>query len=226
MRKIGIRVEITTMEFLVKTDNIFLGSSMVKVRLGIKMFKVDILIVCKIINNWQLRDDVWIKMAEALETKIKMVTWTFWRNFDTIFTIGYEIAIKLKKWTIQLKPQIKIKTSLKNKIKVKIKWAWRINSKRPKISHSLKNSKINSIFKMQPRIIKAILLEWFKVRNNKKIKNKKMDNKTALNKWFHQMMPKVNLTKRINPRKKVINIWFCKWDKVTMSCKIKCLFNI
>lgn len=229
MRKIDILVEITTTECKVKMDSIYLASNMDRVQLETQMFKVDIWIAFKITNNWLPKDVAWIKMDEVLETKIRVEIWTFWKSFDTIFTIGYVTAIKPRKWIIQLKLKIKIKTKtlLKNKTKVKTKWAWLTNNKRLRILLNLKNTKINNIFKMQPKIIKAILLEWFKATNSKKIQSRKMVNKIALNQWFHLMMQKVNLkAKRINRRKRVINIWFCKWDKATMNYKIKCSFNI
>ena len=96
-KRIDIQVE-TTSQTACKTnltsqDN---KTNTARVHVEILMFKVDISIVYKIIQNWQLKEGACNKMVEdTSETMGKMVIWTFSKSSGTTFTIGYVTAIKL-----------------------------------------------------------------------------------------------------------------------------------
>ena len=196
-----------------------------KAQLETRMFKAGIWIVYRIIRNWQLREGACNKMVDTSETMVKTATWTFSKSLGTTSIIGCVTAIKLTRWTIQLRMAKLVNHSTRKDKWHRIQWVRHSSKKVAKI----KNSIINSIIKMQHKISKAILLESLTDKSSRKWirKQKKIFAKKASNQWFQaiQMTQRANLIVK-NIRKKVINIWFYKWDKAMTRCKTNCLYSI
>ena len=229
-RRTDTQMAITTV--VCKTNHIFQDNkiNMAKVPLETRVFRVDISIVFRIIPNWQLKEGACSKMVEdTSETMVKTAIWTFSKSSGITFTIGCVTAIKLMRWITQLKWAKTINHSIKKVKWLKIKWVKHSSSKK---EARIQSTKTSSIIRMQHKIFKAIrLVLWMATSLKRWIQNLIRGIleiiKRALSQWFPaiQMMRKANLIARSKLRKKVINIWYCRWDKAMTRCKISCWYN-